>query len=183
MSGAQRCAFQTRDLGTDSGLPQNVYQLDTTHMQQLKEPDGELVSKALKPGDTMTLPGGRGSLRFDGIKTWASFTITHQAGNEGALVSGAAAILGLMGSLFIQRRRIWVRAVPSEGGDTLVEMGGLGRSESARIADELGDVALQLQPDAPAKPDPDEPPAGDGPAPARPTGDSAPQPADEGARA
>ena len=171
------------DLGMDAGLPQNVYQLDTTHMTQLKDDNGELVSKALKPGDTLTLPDGRGSLRFDGVKTWASFTISHQAGNEAALVSGAAAILGLMGSLFIQRRRIWVRALPSQDGTTLVEMGGLGRSESARIADEIGDVALQLQPDAPARPDPDEVPDDDGPDPDQPPGNPAPQTADEGARA
>lgn len=146
------------DLGLDSGLPQNVYQLDDSHMKQFKEADGELVSKALKPGDTMTLPNGAGSLTFDDVKVWASFTISHQAGNEAALVSGAAAILGLMASLFIQRRRIWVRALPAEGGRTLVELGGLGRSESARIADELGDVALDLQPDAPALPDDDAAP-------------------------
>ncbi|MBY8878174.1 cytochrome c biogenesis protein ResB [Actinacidiphila acidipaludis] len=166
------------DLGIDSGIAQNVYQLDTTHMKQLDiGSKSGMRGDALTPGGRIVLPDGRGTLTFDGVKTWASFTVSHQAGNDWALFSGAAAILGLMGSLFIQRRRIWVRAVPSEGGDTLVEMGGLGRSESARIADELGDVALQLQPDAPAKPDPGDP-ADDGL-----PDDSAPQPADEGARA
>lgn len=144
------------DLGMNSGIPQNVYQLQTRKMKQYKNGSQPLRS-LLVPGDTMKLPGG-GSLTFDGVRTWASFTISHQSGNEAALVSGAAAILGLAGSLFIQRRRVWVRAVRTEGGDTLVEMGGLGRSESARIAGEIGDIALQLQPDAPAKPEePDEP--------------------------
>jgi cytochrome c biogenesis protein len=101
----------------------------------------------------MTLPDGQGSITFDGVKTWASFNVAHQSGNMLALVSGVCAILGLMGSLFIQRRRIWVRAVRGADGATLVELGGLGRSESARIADELGDVAVQILPDAPPKPD------------------------------
>jgi cytochrome c biogenesis protein len=145
------------DLRLDSGVPQNVYQLDTTHMKQFEDSKGQIIANELLPGDVMTLPNGA-SLTFNRVETWASFTVSHQAGNEGALVSGAAAILGLMGSLFIQRRRIWVRAVRGGDGATRVELGGLGRSESARIADELGDLAFQLQPAAPAKPDePDEP--------------------------
>ncbi|WP_329175805.1 cytochrome c biogenesis protein ResB [Streptomyces sp. NBC_01477] len=146
------------DLGMDAGIAQNVYQLDATHMKQFQDADGQPFSKAMKVGDTMELPDGAGSLTFDGIKTWASFTISHQSGNEAALISGVGAILGLAGSLFIQRRRIWVRAVRAEDGVTVVEMGGLGRSESARIADEIGDVALQLLPDAPVTPDDEAPP-------------------------
>jgi cytochrome c biogenesis protein len=166
------------DLGLDSGVPQNVYQLDTQHAKQFTYPGGGLFSKALRVGDTMTLPDSAGTLTFDGIKTWASFTVSHQAGNELALVSGFAAIVGLAGSLFIQRRRIWVRAGAGPDGTTLVELGGLGRSESARIADELGDLAYQLQPDAPAKPDPAPAPAPEaGPAPAAaPEADPAPAP-------
>jgi cytochrome c biogenesis protein len=145
---------------------------------------------ALSPGDKLTLPAGDGTLTFDGIKTWASFTVSHQSGNTGALVSGAAAILGLMGSLFIQRRRIWVRATPAEGGGSLVELGGLGRSESARIADELGDVAVDLlpaapvAPDEPAAPDPDEPAEPAASAAAEPEAPAEPAASDdEGARA
>ena len=150
------------DLGMESGLGQNVYQLDTSHLKQFKDSDGQITTKALRPGDVMTLPGGQGSLTFNGVKTWASFNVAHQSGNMLALVSGVCAILGLMGSLFIQRRRIWVRAARGADGSTLVELGGLGRSESARIADELGDVAVQLLPDAPVKPD--DPAASDDPA-------------------
>lgn len=141
------------DLGMNAGVGQNVYQLDTAKMKQFKDSDGSPYARVLRPGDTMVLPDGAGSLRFDGFRTWASFTISHQSGNEGALISGVGAILGLLGSLFIQRRRIWVRAVPAPGGGSVVEVGGLGRSESARIADEIGEVAVQLLPDAPVAPD------------------------------
>jgi cytochrome c biogenesis protein len=147
------------DLGIDSGVSQNVYQLDTTHMKRFKLQTANpgINAVAIKPGETLTLPNGAGTLAFTGVKTWASFQISHQSGNETALISGVAAILGLMGSLFIQRRRIWVRAKAGADGTTVVEMGGLGRSESVRIADEIGALALQLQPDAPALPDDEDP--------------------------
>jgi cytochrome c biogenesis protein len=143
------------DLGIDAGISQNVYQLDTKHMKRFKLQTATpgINAVALRPGQVITLPDGAGSLTFDGVKTWASFQVSHQSGNETALISAAAAVLGLMGSLFIQRRRIWVRARTGADGTTVVEMGGLGRSESVRIAEEIGAVALQLQPDAPALPD------------------------------
>ena len=146
------------DLGIDAGIAQNVYQLDTSHMKQFRLNTTTGVNGVvLKQGEDITLPDGQGSLTYDGVKTWASFTISHQAGNESALISGALAILGLAMSLFIQRRRIWVRALPGPDGTTLVELGGLGRSESARIADEIGDVAMQLVPDAPPRPEDPQP--------------------------
>ncbi|MFF5716151.1 cytochrome c biogenesis protein ResB [Streptomyces buecherae] len=142
-------------LGIDGGLPQNVYQLNTDNMKQFKNPDGKAFAQKLLPGETMTLPNGAGTLTFDGIKTWASFQISHQPGNELALIGSVAALVGLAGSLFIQRRRVWVRAVPGKDGQTVVEMAGLGRSESAKLPEELADLAVALQADAPAEAEPE----------------------------
>ncbi|QKW51652.1 cytochrome c biogenesis protein ResB [Streptomyces buecherae] len=142
-------------LGIDGGLPQNVYQLNTDNMKQFKNPDGKAFAQKLLPGETMTLPNGAGTLTFEGIKTWASFQISHQPGNELALIGSVAALVGLAGSLFIQRRRVWVRAVPGKDGQTVVEMAGLGRSESAKLPDELADLAVALQADAPAEAEPE----------------------------
>ncbi|MGP4003800.1 cytochrome c biogenesis protein ResB [Streptomyces sp. 8N706] len=136
-------------LGIDSGLPQNVYQLETRKMKQFKDKSGDFLRKALRPGETLTLPNGAGSLKFDGVKTWASFQISHQPANGVALGGAVAALAGLAGSLFIQRRRVWVRAVRGDDGTTVVEMAGLGRSESAKLPEELADLAVALQPDAP----------------------------------
>jgi cytochrome c biogenesis protein len=137
------------DLGTNSGLPQNVYQLNTDKLKQFKGKDGQPLRKALLPGEEMKLPDGAGTLRFDGIREWASFQVSHQPGNEVALASAVVAIAGLAGSLFIQRRRVWVRATRGEDGRTVVEMASLARSESARAAEELADLAVALQKDAP----------------------------------
>ncbi|MGK5628626.1 cytochrome c biogenesis protein ResB [Streptomyces sp. URMC 123] len=138
-------------LGIDSGVPQNVYQLDTRKLQQFKDDKGEPLRKSMRPGESLALPDGAGTLTFDGVKEWASFQVSQQPGNGMALAGAIAALLGLAGSLFIQRRRVWVRAVPAAGGGTVVELAGLGRSESARLPEELADLAEALQPDAPVK--------------------------------
>ncbi|MFF0483975.1 cytochrome c biogenesis protein ResB [Streptomyces sp. NPDC004435] len=144
-------------LGVDAGLPQNVYQLDTTKMEQFKVEGGTGVAQRLTPGQTMTLPDGAGSITFEKeIKEWASFQISQQPGNGLALAGALAAIAGLTGSLFIQRRRIWVRAVRGEDGVTVVEMAGLGRSESAKLPEELADLAVALTATAPPAPEPAE---------------------------
>ncbi|MEV7772915.1 cytochrome c biogenesis protein ResB [Kitasatospora sp. NPDC086791] len=146
------------DLGTDSGLPQNVYQLNTRKLTQLTQ-DSQPAKARLKPGQGWTLPDGYGSVTFEGYKQWASFNVSHRPGNAIALTGAVLAILGLIGSLFIQRRRIWVRAVALPGGGTQVELAGLARSESAKIAEELAELAVDLQDDAPAAEEEDDAPA------------------------
>ncbi|MFD8066277.1 cytochrome c biogenesis protein ResB [Streptomyces parvulus] len=146
------------DLGVDAGFPQSIYQLDKTNLKEFKGTDGKLFKKQLKVGETMTLPNGAGSVTFNGIHEWAGFQVTQQPGSGWALGGAVVAILGLAGSLFIQRRRVWVRAVRGADGVTVVEMAGLGRSESAKVPEELGDLAGTLYDQAPDAPDaPDAP--------------------------
>ncbi|MEV0324607.1 cytochrome c biogenesis protein ResB [Streptomyces sp. NPDC050658] len=143
-------------LGVDSGLPQNVYQLDTSKMTKFEDSKGELLKQRIRPGETMKLPNGAGSITFEkDIKRWATFQISQQPGSMWALIGAVCAIVGLAGSLFIQRRRVWVRAVPGADGVTVVEMAGLGRSESAKLPEELADLAANLHEQAPSAPDPD----------------------------
>ncbi|MFJ9925599.1 cytochrome c biogenesis protein [Streptomyces misionensis] len=148
------------DLGVDAGIPQSVYQLDTSHMKAFKDDKGQLLKKLLQPGDSMQLPNGAGSITFDKeIKQWAGFEIVQEPGSGWALGGAIAAIFGLAGSLFIQRRRVWVRAVRGADGVTVVEMAGLGRSESAKLPEELADLAGTLYDQAPGTPDPDDDPS------------------------
>ncbi|MGW8889423.1 cytochrome c biogenesis protein ResB [Streptomyces sp. NPDC055749] len=153
-------------LGVDSGLPQNVYQLDSTKMKEFKDTGGQKLKKRLLPGETMELPDGAGSITFEGVEEWASFQVSEQPGTGWALAGSIAAIAGLAGSLFIQRRRVWVRAVRGTDGVTVVEMAGLGRSESAKLPEELGDLAVELNSVAPTAPEATNDPetdAGSGP--------------------
>ncbi|WP_405769130.1 cytochrome c biogenesis protein ResB [Streptomyces sp. NBC_01538] len=143
------------DLGVNAGIPQSVYQLDKTHMKAFKDAKGKQVRENLKPGETMKLPGGAGTITYAGTREWANFQITRQPAADWALGGAIVAIFGLAGSLFIQRRRVWVRAVKGADGVTVVEMGGLGRSESAKVPEELGVLAGTLYDQAPGAPDPD----------------------------
>ncbi|MDN3028869.1 cytochrome c biogenesis protein ResB [Streptomyces sp. S.PB5] len=144
------------DLGVDSGIPQSVYQLDKSHMKGFKDAEGKQQRQNLKPGQTMKLPGGAGSITYESTAEWANFQVTRQPASGWALTGAVAAIFGLAASLFIQRRRVWVRAVKGADGVTVVEMAGLGRSESAKVPEELGDLAGILYDQAPGAPEPDE---------------------------
>ncbi|MBT2419113.1 cytochrome c biogenesis protein ResB [Streptomyces sp. ISL-22] len=150
------------DLGVDSGLPQSVYQLVKKNLKGFKDAKGAQVRENLKPGETMKLPNGAGTVTFEkGIKEWAGFQVARQPGSGWALVGSVAAIFGLAASLFIQRRRVWVRAATGPDGVTVVEMAGLGRSESAKVPEELGDLAGVLYEQAPGAPDADDDSPGD----------------------
>ncbi|MFJ9814171.1 cytochrome c biogenesis protein ResB [Streptomyces sp. NPDC101151] len=145
------------DLGVNSGIPQSVYQLDKTHMKAFKDSKGRQLRGNLKPGQTLKLPNGAGSITLEkDIKEWAGFEIVQEPGGGWALGGAFAAIFGLAASLFIQRRRVWVRAVRGADGVTVVEMAGLGRSESAKVPEELGDLAGTLYDQAPGAPGPDD---------------------------
>lgn len=152
------------DLGLDAGLPQNVYQLDTSKMEQFTKENGDPFAEMMLPGESMKLPGGAGTLTFERVERWASFQISSRPGGGWALGGAVAAVLGLTGSLFIQRRRVWVRAVPADGGGSTVELAALGRGDSPKIPDELGAIAEELQRSAPpgAREAPDEVPEGEG---------------------
>lgn len=151
-------------LGVDSGLPQNVYQLDPSKMTEFKDSNGDQLKQRLRPGETMKLPDGAGSVTFEGVEEWASFQISRQPASGWALTGAVAAIAGLAGSLFIQRRRVWVRAVRGADGVTVVEMAGLGRSESAKLPEELADLTGALHTVAPTAPDPEPEPPSEEPA-------------------
>ncbi|MEU8848850.1 cytochrome c biogenesis protein ResB [Streptomyces sp. NPDC048564] len=147
------------DLGVNSGIPQSVYQLDKTHMTGFKDAKGKQVRENLKPGESMKLPNGAGSVTYEGTKEWANFQMTQQPGSGWALTGSVITIFGLTASLFIQRRRVWVRAATGPDGVTVVEMAGLGRSESAKVPEELGDLAGILYEQAPGAPDAADDPA------------------------
>lgn len=138
------------DLGLDSGRPQNVYQLDSSRMTQFRQADGSPFAQALRPGDRMELPGGAGSFTFDGIKQWASFQIARNPSNSTALWSSVAMGLGLCASLFVRRRRVWVRVEPLVGGRVRIVVAGLDPGGTERTAEEVTELADELRERFPA---------------------------------
>lgn len=144
----------TGDLGLSGGAAQNVYVLDTDEMTQLEAPDGTPFRTALRPGDTVQLPDGAGSITLDSVDRYVGLTVRHDPARGVALVSALLAIAGLSASLFIPRRRLWVRVRPADGGGSSVEIGALARSEDAGLGEEAERVLADLVSALPARPGP-----------------------------
>ncbi|HEX8498466.1 MAG TPA: cytochrome c biogenesis protein ResB [Actinomycetales bacterium] len=123
------------------GQPPSVYTLDSDTMKPLTNEDGSMVRMLLEPGQTMQLPGGRGSVTFDRVERFAGLSVRHDPGREAALAASIAAMVGLSLSLFVPRRRVFVRARPDRGDDgrarTVVEVAALARGEDTGLDDEL----------------------------------------------
>ena len=132
------------DLGLDDGVPQSVYQLDTDAMEQLMTEDGRPFSFALSPGDRIDLPDGAGSVEFTDLDRFAGLTIRHDPGKGAALVFSVLAMAGLVASLFIPRRRVWVRVGTDPDGRTVVEVAALARGDDAGLDDETQAVEQAL---------------------------------------
>jgi cytochrome c biogenesis protein len=124
------------------GRPQSVYTLSTEKMTQLKDAQGEPLRLLLRPGQTAQLPGGRGSITFDSVQRWAGLSTRYDPGKVLALGGAIAALAGLIASLVIRRRRVFVRVLPSEtaGGRTVVSVGGLAKGEDPRLGATVGDL-------------------------------------------
>jgi cytochrome c biogenesis protein len=124
------------DLGLGSGEPQSVYALDTDEMTQFEKADGTPFRLDMVPGQTVDLPEGMGSVRFNGYERWVKLQISHTPGKTIALGGIVLGLVGLMASLFVRRRRVWVRVVTgADGRSSYVEVGGLDRSTVAEGLD------------------------------------------------
>lgn len=132
------------DLGLDNGDPKNVFVLDTTALTVLNDRNQESGGIELAAYETAELPNGMGSITFDGLVRYAALDIHHDPGKLGALVFSALALAGLGASLFIGRRRVWMRAGTHEDGRTMVEWGLLARGEDHRLAPEATAIRTLL---------------------------------------
>jgi cytochrome c biogenesis protein len=141
----------TGDLGLDDGVPQSVYVLDTSGATPVDDADGTQLRLDLQLGETVQLPDGLGSVSFDDVQPWVRVQISQSPGKEVALGGVVLALLGLLGSLFIRPRRVWVTARRREGeesdrgGATMVEVGLLDRSGGADLTDVLDEIVAALQ--------------------------------------
>ncbi len=152
------------NLHINEGIPQNVYSLDTRDMRQLRlnGPIGDdraaqvLALNNPKQRTVTGLPGGM-SLEADGVREFATFQTKSDPFKGWVLVAAIAMICGLLLSMRVRRRRIWVRARPAAGTGvgtdthahaatpTIVEIGGLSRSDIDGFAAELRAIALDAR--------------------------------------
>jgi cytochrome c biogenesis protein len=151
------------------GRPQSVYLLDTARMTQLKSDKGDPLRIWLEPGQTYQLPGGRGSISFDGVERFAGLSIRHDPGKFVTLVAALLALAGLICSLVVRRRRVFVRVSPATApGRTVVAVGGLAKGDDDGLQELVDRLVADLgtrfaagpgpEPDPGTEPDPEREP-------------------------
>lgn len=122
-------------LGMDSGAPQSVFMLNTTKMTRLTSAEGGPLKIELPMGGTFTLPDGAGSVTFEGYKRYATFDIRYDPSKTPALLAALLTLAGLTASLFVRRRRVWVRVAPAADSPPT----GSGRREDTDSGDRRED--------------------------------------------
>ncbi|HEX2902972.1 MAG TPA: cytochrome c biogenesis protein ResB [Jatrophihabitans sp.] len=128
-----------------TGQPQSVYSLNAAAISSGKLK--QVAAKNLALGQTMTLPDGT-TVRFDGYKQWASLQVSHDPTQVYLLIAAVLMVAGLLGSLAVRRRRLWLRITPGSDqqgtGRSLVAVGGLARSDTGNFSAEFAAVVERL---------------------------------------
>ncbi|NQX26244.1 cytochrome c biogenesis protein ResB [Microbacteriaceae bacterium VKM Ac-2854] len=133
------------DLGLDDGVPTSVYSLAVDDLTQLTGGSTGVASIQLQPGQSAELPNGLGSVTFenvgadttvigdDSVYRFASFDIHHDPTQGWVLLFAILVLAGLLTSLFVPRRRMWVKASARPDGTVLIEYAGLARGEDPQL--------------------------------------------------
>jgi len=145
------------DTGLDTGNPQSLFSLNKELINQGRLVKQERVN--LFPGESKTLADGT-QVRFDGAVDFVNLQVSHDPAQQWVLVSSIVMMAGLLVSLVIKRRRVWVRIYPVNGpgkdadtvsatlaeGErrTVVELGGLARTDQAGWGDEFDRLCTRL---------------------------------------
>lgn len=146
----------TGDLQLDEGIPRKVFALETEDMTQITGGDSGTDSLVLALGDRLELPDGLGSVEFTSLPRFISIDIHHDPTQLGVLISAALAFFGLIVSLWVPRRRLWVVA-RGDGDEVALEYAGLARGEDPgleRAVAELADAHAEALGATPASAEP-----------------------------
>lgn len=159
----------TGDLGIDGGIPRSVYTLSTDGMTQVAGRGTDVDAIQLLPGQGADLPNGLGSIEFgnadpeapagdfsNSVPRFASFDIHSDPSQFWVLLFAVLVTLGLLTSLFVPRRRVWIAVRPlagpdgdgeadgdEYGGGVRVEYAGLARGEDPALAEAVESLAYR----------------------------------------
>ncbi|HQI66973.1 MAG TPA: cytochrome c biogenesis protein ResB, partial [Rhodoglobus sp.] len=128
------------DLGLDNGQGVNAYSLNTDSLTQIAGRKSDAPTIELSPGDKVDLPGDLGSIELESIPRFVSLDVHHDPSQLWVLIFSALVVAGLVTSLFIPRRRMWVKAVTTKDGVTL-EYAGLARGDDPTLTAAVADLA------------------------------------------
>ncbi|TAM72989.1 MAG: cytochrome c biogenesis protein [Mycobacterium sp.] len=136
------------DTGLDTGRPQSLFTLDPRLIEQ-----GRLIKEKrvnLRAGQAVRIDQGPAAgtvVRFDGAVPFVNLQVSHDPGQTWVLVFAITMMGGLLVSLLVRRRRVWVRLTPDAGGapgTVNVELGGLARTDNSGWGDEFERLTERL---------------------------------------
>ncbi len=128
------------DLGLDGGIPRNVYSLDVSKMTQVAGGKSEVKGLELDVRETAELPNGLGTVTFESLKRYISLDVSYNPGEGWILFFALLALAGLVFSLLVPRRRVWVRQT-SDG----FELAALARGDDPTLVKVLDDLAEDIK--------------------------------------
>jgi len=129
------------DTGLDSGRPQSIFALDPRMIDQHRLTKQARVN--LKAGERTKLDDGT-VVRFDGAVPFINLQVSHDPAQLWVLLFALSMMGGLLVSLVVRRRRIWIRIAPAEAGTVEVELGGLARTDNSGWGDEFERLTARL---------------------------------------
>ncbi|APT12854.1 cytochrome c biogenesis protein [Mycobacterium avium] len=136
------------DTGLDTGRPQSLFTLDPRLIEQHRLTREKRVN--LRAGQAVRIDQGPAAgtvIRFDGAVPFVNLQVSHDPGQTWVLVFAVTMMAGLLVSLLVRRRRVWVRLTPDAGGapgTVNVELGGLARTDNSGWGDEFERLSQRL---------------------------------------
>ena len=118
---------------------QSVFTLDRSKLEPLGDRPLLLV-----PGQSQKLANGM-TVSFTDLKQYSVLTLARDPGVPVVAVAAALLLAGLIPSLYVTRRRVWVRAAPDGQGGTRVELAGLALQGKPAFEAELARLAQQIR--------------------------------------
>ncbi len=129
------------DAGLDTGRPQSLFSLDPRLIEQKRLTKVARVN--LGAGEQARLDDGT-RVRFDGAAPFINLQVSHDPAQVWVLVSALTMMAGLLVSLIVRRRRVWVRIAAGGAGTVSVELGGLARTDNSGWGDEFERLTHRL---------------------------------------
>lgn len=127
------------DLGLDSGVPKNVFELDVKSLKQVAGGKSGVKGLELVPGATAKLPQNLGTVTFEGVKRFASLDVSYNPGGIWVLAFALLALGGVTLSLTVPRRRVWVAMNDGE-----LQVAALARGDDPALEKVIAEIAAQL---------------------------------------
>ncbi len=143
------------DTGLDTGRPQSLFTLDPRMIDQGRLTKVDRVN--LRLGQDVRLDDGT-VVRFERVTPFVNLQVSHDPAQVWVLVFALTMMAGLLVSLVVRRRRIWVRLTPVAAADAEnddvagtvnVELGGLARTDNSGWGDEFERLVERLLAPAP----------------------------------